>query len=307
MRQSACNMSGRLSLVAALAIIWVAYAQFPPRRDDHFMRRKIFRIIDLREKINLPLAWGQEESGLRELYSADPSTDQSPYSNREGIVAALIKGFQENKYVGYNPRNLAQEMHFSQFETYSKKLISGSSGEGGGGGVDTLSGPDEFQDDFGSGGMGGEDITDDFGTGTIDAPNPTDTTAFVDETKGAPKYLRFYRSKIAIIEDRIFDKNRSDIYYDVQYLCLYRVDPAGKMPEEIVVCFKYKEVMDVLDDTQWRNPHNDAEDRSMREILELRRFSSTIVNVSGNESTTVLDAERRRQQMIEYEHHLWTY
>ncbi|MDW8088410.1 MAG: hypothetical protein RMJ49_01500 [Bacteroidia bacterium] len=300
-------MLSRLGLAAVVAAISVAYAQFPPRREDHFMRRKIFRIIDLREKVNFPLAWGQEEAGLRELYSTDPSTDQSPYSNREGLVAALVKGFQENKYVGYNPRNLAQEMHFSQFEAYSKKLISSSGGESAGGGADTLSGADEFQDEFGAGGMGGEDIADDFGAGTIDMAATTDTTAVIDETKGAPKYLRFYRSKIAIIEDRIFDKNRSDIYYDVQYLCLYRVDPAGKMPEEIVVCFKYKEVMDVLDDTQWRNPHNDAEDRSMREILELRRFYSTIVNVSGNESITVLDAERRRQQMIEYEHHLWTY
>jgi hypothetical protein len=65
--------------------------------------------------------------------------------------------------------------------------------------------------------------------------------------------------------------------------------------------------MDVMDDTQWRNRANDAEDRSVREIIELRRFSSYVARVSGDEPKTLIESELRRQQMIEFEHHLWTY
>ncbi len=126
-------------------------------------------------------------------------------------------------------------------------------------------------------------------------------------SKDAFPYIKYYRTLARFIEDRIFDKNKSDMYYDIQYFCLVRVDPKGALPDEDAVCFRYKDVMDVMDDTQWRNRANDAEDRSVREIVELRRFSSYVTIVSGDVVNTLNQAELRRQQMIEFEHHLWTY
>lgn len=149
--------------------------------------------------------------------------------------------------------------------------------------------------------LGGDDLG-----GDIDAAPTADAGVTPKAEQGFP-YLKYYRTKVQLIEDRIFDKNRSDMYYDIQYLCLIQVDPKGALPDEPAVCFRYKDVMDVMDDTQWRNRANDAEDRSMRETIELRRFNSYVTVVSGEESRTLNEAELRRQQMIEFEHHLWTY
>jgi hypothetical protein len=66
-------------------------------------------------------------------------------------------------------------------------------------------------------------------------------------------------------------------------------------------------VIAVLDETQWKNKFNDAEDRSIREIFDQRIFNSLVMNSSQTKSNGPRDAETRRQQMIEFEHHLWSY
>ncbi len=287
-----------------IVIAWVAmlYAQFPPRTDDHFWRKKVVITLDLREKVNVPIESGQEGFQLYTNYSTDPITDKSPYPNREGFVAALLKGYKEGKLVGYDPRNLSRQVSFEVFDDYSRRTEQGGAptegeGEGGEGGGDELGG-----DEFGGDEFGGDDLTsDDPGAA------PGEQTSRTPSSKDAFPYIKYYRTLARIIEDRIFDKNKSDIYYDIQYICLVRVDPKGALPDEDVVCFRYKDVMDVLDDTQWRNRTNDAEDRSVREIIELRRFSSYVTIVSGNVVNSLNEAELRRQQMIEFEHHLWTY
>jgi len=90
------------------------YAQFPPRTDDHFWRKKVVITLDLREKINVPLESGQADKKLYTNYSTDPITDKSPYSNREGFIVALIKGFKEGKFVGYDPNNLSRQVSFEE-------------------------------------------------------------------------------------------------------------------------------------------------------------------------------------------------
>lgn len=276
------------------------YAQFPPRVEDHFWRKKVVLTIDLREKLNLLIERGQEGYRLYTNYSTDPITDKSPFSNREGAIVALLKGFKDGKFVGYSPKNLSQQVSFEEFDARSRRIESG--GEAVEGGEEGMGGEDDFGgDDFGGDEFGADDLG-----GGIDAAPTAEGAATPSSEKGFP-YLKFYRTKLRIIEDRIFDKNRSDMYYDMQYLCLVQVDPKGALADEDAVCFRYKDVMDVMDDTQWRNRANDAEDRSMREIIELRRFYGYVTVVSGDESRTLNEAELRRQQMIEFEHHLWTF
>jgi len=285
-----------------VVLLWAAtlYAQFPPRTDDHFWRKKVVITLDLREKINVPLESGQEGYQLYTNYSTDPITDKCPYPNREGFIVALLKAYKDGKIVGYDPQNLSRQVSFEGFDAYSRKIDSG--GEGGVGG-EVEEGADEFgADEFGADEFGGEELSaDDPGAA------PGEQAIRTPSSKDVFPYIKYYRTLARIIEDRIFDKNKSDMYYDVQYLCLVRVDPKGALPDEDAVCFRYKDVMDVMDDTQWRNRANDAEDRSVREILELRRFSSYVTIVSGVVSNTLNEAELRRQQMIEFEHHLWTY
>jgi hypothetical protein len=279
----------------------VMYAQFPPRTEDHFWRKKVVITLDLREKINVPLESGQADKKLYTNYSTDPITDKSPYSNREGFIVALLKGFKEGKFVGYDPNNLSRQVSFEEFDAKSRRIEQGGGGEVGedmGGGADEFGGDEFGGDDLGGGDeLGADDI----------ASAPTEQPVLTPSAKQAFPYIKYYRTLARIIEDRIFDKNRSDMYYDIQYLCLVRVDPKGALPDEDYICFRYKDVMDVMDDTQWRNRANDAEDRSVREIIELRRFSSFVTIVSGDVANTLNEAELRRQQMIEFEHHLWTF
>ncbi|MDW8134993.1 MAG: hypothetical protein RMJ66_08025 [Bacteroidia bacterium] len=288
-----------LGLLVWGGAIGAAYAQFPPRVDDHFWRKKVVLTIDLREKLNLPIEAGQAGYRLYTNYSTDPITDKSPYANREGAIVALLKGFKDGKFVGYNPKNLSQQVSFEEFDARSRRIEGGGEApaEGEEGGMEEDVGGDEFAAED----MGGDDLG-----GGIDAAPTSDAAGTPKAEQGFP-YLKYYRTKIQLIEDRIFDKNRSDMYYDIQYLCLIQVDPKGALPDETAVCFRYKDVMDVMDDTQWRNRANDAEDRSMREIIELRRFNGYVTILSGEESRTLNEAELRRQQMIEFEHHLWTF
>ncbi|MCX7764440.1 MAG: hypothetical protein N2253_06075 [Bacteroidia bacterium] len=297
------QMRMRVSILTIFCLglgLQALYAQFPPRVDDHFWRKKVVLTIDLREKLNTPIERGQEGYRLYTNYSTDPITDKSPYSNREGAIVALLKGFKDGKFVGYSPKNLSQQVSFEDFDARSRRIEAG--GEAVDTGEEEMAGSDEFGgDEFATDEFGGEDLG-----GGIDAAPTAEGAATPSAEKGFP-YLKYYRTKLRIIEDRIFDKNRSDMYYDMQYLCLVQVDPKGALADEDAVCFRYKDVMDVMDDTQWRNRANDAEDRSMREIIELRRFNGYVTVVSGEESRTLNEAELRRQQMVEFEHHLWTF
>ncbi|MCX7605678.1 MAG: hypothetical protein N2170_00225 [Bacteroidia bacterium] len=285
-----------------LLLTSLAYAQFPPRVEDHFWRKKVVLTIDLREKFNASIESGQEGYRLYTNYSTDPITDKSPYANREGIIVALLKGFKDGKFVGYSPKNLSRQVSFEEFDSRSRRIEAG----GETGGTEGEEGGFGGEEDFGGDDFGGDEFAGDDLGGGIDAAPTTDAATTPSSDQGFP-YLKYYRTKLRIIEDRIFDKNRSDMYYDMQYICLVQVDPKGALADEDAVCFRYKDVMDVMDDSQWRNRANDAEDRSLREIIELRRFYGYVTVVSGEESRTLNEAELRRQQMIEFEHHLWTF
>ncbi len=290
---------GTMRYFVVLAGLAIVQAQFPPRTDDHFWRKKVVITLDLREKINVSLESGQEGYQLYTNYSTDPITDKSPYSNREGFIVALVKAFKEGKFVGFDPKNLSRQMSFEEFDSYSRRIE-----QGGGEGIGPQEGEGVDSEEFEGGEFMDEGMDVEEGVG---GPVGADASGRTPSSKDAFPYIKYYRTLARFIEDRIFDKNKSDMYYDIQYLCLVRVDPKGALPDEDAVCFRYKDVMDVMDDTQWRNRANDAEDRSMREIIELRRFSSYVTIVSGDVVNTLNQAELRRQQMIEFEHHLWTF
>lgn len=273
-------------------------AQFPPRVEDHFWRRKVVNKIDLTEKVNQPLV--MKESPLYNQYHKD--------MDKKGIVVALMEGLKESKYIAYNTDSLDKSLDYNQVMAIlaeargDKKATDAGAGSGDdeGEGFDDMSG-----DDAGADAGGG---TDEWGFGGDFAeestPAPTDPISMGGGDEYAPleNYLLF-------VEDRIFDKNKSDMVYDIQYVQIYFVDPGGVLRDRAICTFKYSEIMDLLDNTQWKNKFNDAEYRSMREIFELRLFNSYIVNVSNvNFGVNSLEeAQYRKEQLIEFEHHLWSY
>lgn len=277
----------------------------PPRREDHFWRRRVLMRVDLREKINRPLIRNEIRESAA-MYA--PST--SEYGNRRGVVRALLDGLQDLKYAGYVPDSLDAPRTYDEVISDLQRLVGGAANqttpeggepatpEGGGGEEDPFGGDDFGGDDFGFGdedmGGGGDlDVAD--GGATANQGNLEDLLA------GANFILEF-------VEDRIFDRNKSDMYYDIHYIRIIWVDPEGIYPYDVpLVSLRYEEVVDVLEDTQWKNWYNDSENRSMKEVFELRLMHGFIVDVSGAQSRTTDEAEKRRQQMIEFEHHLWEF
>jgi len=277
-----------------------------PRKEDHFWRQRVLNRIDLREKINSPL-----------IYKEMPFyTDNGETTQNEGIVTALLDGLKEGKYNAYDPDSLTKPLSYEdvirRFRELEGTLTAADSELGEaeeGSDFFDFNGEDDFSfdegeggdDPFGSDDGGGDPFGEDpFGMAMPDSALEDDPVQQNDDFTSLESVMQF-------VEDRIFDKVRSDMVYDILYLELIWTDVGGLLPEEKLCVFQYDEVVTALEDAQWKNRFNDAEMRSLREIFDFRLFHSYIVNLGGQGVRRLSEAEERRQKLIEFEHHLWSY
>ena len=268
-------------------------SRIPPRVEDHFWRRKVVNRIDLEEKINKPL----REVESRSIYGPD---DYAAFGERDGIVMALINGLKSGKYLAYHPDTLQKALTYDEVLAWANKIKGDEPADNWGGGEEGDefdAGGDSGGDEFGM--EGGDEFGDEMPEGDS---APGAGKGGDDEFDTTP-----FETVIEFIEDRIFDKNRSDMVYDIQYIRLVWVDISETLPDKNFVCFRYSDILDTMEDTQWKNKFNDAEYRNLREIFELRMFNSVIYNVSGRVSNSLEEADFRRSQLVEFEHHLWQY
>lgn len=273
-------------LLAGMAMELVAQipgSRIPPRKDDHFWRRKVINRIDLTEKINEPLTYAE----LPGIYGSPD------FGETNGIVVALVNGLKSGKYLAYHPDSLNKSLTYEDVvqraqicngvnepweeEPYEEDPFELEEMEVEGDGLEEESGWN-----FPSASSGNSGREEDF--------------------QVAP-----FETALEFIEQRIFDKNRSAMVYDIQYIRLVWVDPGETLPDKNFICLKFSDVLEVLEDTQWKNRFNDAECRNMREIFEERIFNSYVTNVSGRGVRTLQESDYRSNQMLEYEHHLWSY
>ncbi len=281
----------------------MAWAQFPPREEDHFWRRKVVNRIDLEEKINRPLI--QRESGY---YQGGLRADTLGPQQKDGLVVALIKGLMDGHYTAYEPDDPTQQLDSREVIDRIDEPSSSSSSEAAV--IDSAEAAvrpedgalppmdDPFVDPFAP-------VVEAF-TDTV-APSPGSGAPLDFDTEGRMPDTAPFESVIQFVEDRIFDKNRSDLVYDIQYIELIWVDPYGQLEDKPLCTFRYEEVLGILEDTQWKNRFNDAQYRSMREVFEMRLFHSYMIDISGQGIQSLSEAEYRRQQLLEFEHHLWSY
>ena len=264
-----------------------------PRIDDHFWRRKVHYRLDLKEKINDPMMKAESQ-----LYLPSEGVHEGNFANTRGIVYALLAGHERGDYEGYNPDSLEVARTFMEVKNMMKSLqATEGSGAADGAGKEAT---EELSDE-------GDDFGDDFG-GDEDATASVSGDALPsgegDDYKKLFLPLTFV---LDIVENRIFDKNKSDMYYDIQYIRLHYIDPAGQLRDRPVVAYKYEHVKDVLNSTQWKNRFNDSEYRSLQEIFELRLFNGYNIEISGINMQTIDEGDKRNQQMLEFEHHLWEF
>lgn len=277
-------------LLVALVASMGAFAQIPgtdipPRTDDHFQRNLVVNRIDMGEKINQPMVLAQDAS----LYA------QGSYSETQGLIAALFNGLKSGKYLAYSADSLNKSLTYEDVVSVIQDIYG-----------DSPEDPDFIEDPF-------FEETDEFmfEEGDID---PEGSNVFGEEFGSANSNdfegdfdRSAFESVIEFIENRIFDKNRSAQIYDVQYIRMVWVDPGETLPDQNVICFKYSDVLETLEDCQWFNKYNDAEHRNMREIFEDRLFNGYVTNVSGRGVRTLDDAAFRQNQMLDFEHNLWSY
>lgn len=275
------------ALSAGQLLAQIPGTNIPPRTDDHFQRNLVVSRIDLNEKINKPLVAATDGS----LYTS------GRYPETNGIVAAIVNGLKSGKYLAYDPDNLTRSLTYEDVVQIAQDKDKSEDIE------EEIIDDEEIWDDTEI----MEDVsTDESGNEEGDQLNGGGGSGSTAMAEGdfsiAP-----YESVLEIIENRIFDKNRSAEVFDVQYIRLVWVDPAETLPDENFICVKFSDVLETLEATQWKNAFNDAEDRNMREVIEERIFNSFVINVSGRGVRTLNDAEFQRNKLLDFEHNLWSY
>ena len=267
-------------------------AQYTVRESDHFWRKRIVNRISLEEKINRPLVHHE---------SAYYGTD-GEYPEKNGLIMSLINGLKQGKYLAYHPEDWSKTMSYQELEERMKEFELALVGEDNWGDDDEPF--EEIEDEFSTSGdrltedewafvSAGEDETEVVSQTPVEVPIQIDYSA--------------YEQVIHMAEDWIFDKGRSELKKSIAFFEIIWVDPTGVLPEKVLGRFKWKEVEEQLDQTQWKNRFNDGHTRSMKEIFVLRLFHGFMINVGGEPVADLMEAERHRQKLIEFEHNLWSY
>lgn len=302
-------------------------------------RKRVLMRVDLKSKLNEPL---QSVAFQNDVSVYNQSTD-GYYRNTKGMMLAILNAYLNSKgtaeaFAAYNPDTLDREISMDQVKKMLKersneyykeiaakalveesgKIEEGDSGSAEEGGGDDFGGFGDFGDfggdDFGgdlSGFGTGDDLSSDAGTADVAGTDAGSAAAGSDggfkqaylESKGETYYPIF-----EIVEDRIFDRSKSSMYYDKLYIRIFHVQPQSTGTEMRPVCaFRFSDVKNILANCMWKNPNNDAEARNALEILDSREFDAMILNLSGESVSSIQVAEKRRIQLVEYEHHLWQY
>ena len=260
----------------------------PPRVDDHFQRNLVINRIDLTEKINAPLV-ATTDGGI---YA------NSRYPETNGLIQALVNGLKSGKYLAYDPDNLTRSL------TYEDVVVKAQSKTGDVEIEDPSEDPEIWMEEEGDYPLEGDELNGEV-NGTVQwqqGGTPNGGGADDEDFSLAP-----FETVLEFIENRIYDKNRSDLVNEIQYIRMVWVDPGEVLPDDNFICLKFSDVLETLEATQWKNAFNDAEDRNMREIFEERIFNSIVLNVSGHGSRTLNDAEFQRNKLVEFEHNLYSY
>jgi gliding motility associated protien GldN len=131
--------------------------------------------------------------------------------------------------------------------------------------------------------------------------------------------------QMQIMEDVIFDKRRSRLYYDIQAIRLQAFDQNTNTYKDIG-WFKYLDLEKLFrnhpDEAMWFNRYNTAENKNYADAFLLRLFHGTIDKVENPDNDRIEDVYARNgrpykeaiwameweeMRLMEREHNLWEY
>jgi gliding motility associated protien GldN len=140
-------------------------------------------------------------------------------------------------------------------------------------------------------------------------------------------YLPRQMYQLRLMEDVIFDKRRSRLYYDVQAIQL--IVPGAEtntQVDEYLGWFKYKDLERVFRNhpqkAVWFNRQNTAQNKNFADAILLRLFRGSIWKIENPDDATIYDiyvgsgrpykeavwaTEWAEMQLMEKEHNLWEF
>jgi gliding motility associated protien GldN len=159
------------------------------------------------------------------------------------------------------------------------------------------------------------------------SPNTSPDEWKQDNSVGKPQYAQpLHLSQLRIVEDMIFDKRRSRLYYDIQSITLiFPLDKGNPKGGDLdIVTLKYKDLVQVFrnhpDEAIWFNRQNTAENKNYEEAFLLRLFHGIIWKVENPNNWSIDDVysdrpynekvwarEWEEMRLMEKEHNLWEY
>jgi gliding motility associated protien GldN len=226
------------------------------READVFWEKRVWRVIDFKEKINLPFA-----------YPKLP------------LAQVLIDAVKSGEVTAFNPLDDEFKIPYTLDEVNGKLYR-----------VDTIS---------------------------IFDPDTYEETRTPVESSFDPVWV----TKLWIKEDWIFDEETSTILVRIVGIAPVRelVDEASGLVigDELMFWLHYPSMRDYLASKPVFNNFNDAVRLSWEDVFEMRKFSSYIIKESNVYDRTVenyatgidavLESERLKQKIFQFEHELWEF
>ena len=261
---------------------------------DIMYKKRLWRRMDLREKQNRPFfAYNNEIS--KHIIEAVKAGVLFPYKNDSLETRMSKEEFLENLKMPGVDAGLTEEEKAMGF---SEEDDAGWGGDGWG---------DEESAD-------GGDAWGEEGAG--------------DASEGASSSDEYFFANnvvlLEIMEDWVFDKRRSRLFYDIQSISLKL--PAENFDsglEKTIGTFKYKDLDNLFrsmpEEAIWFNPQNSAEHKNLADAFMLRLFSARLIKVSNPEDDYIADiynrtpkdgliaSQRIEEELLELEHELWEY
>lgn len=280
------------TLLVCIGISFVP-AQPQVRPEDHFWRKRVVNRISLIEKVNRPLVYHESA-----FYDGD-----GQYTETEGIVKSLVNGLKQGKYFAYHPEDWKKTMDYnavtSRMREFDQALLVDGEDWGDEDVSDNFTTPDQSE--------WGEEWVYEESSQEWGSPFEKDPQTDPVVSEQVPLDFAPYEEVIHMVEDWIFDKNTAAMVYQIDFFEVIWVDPTGTLPEKVLARFMWKDVKGQLNQTKWKSRFNDATSLSIAKAFELRIFNGIMINVSGNPIISLQEAARRRQELVEFEHHLWSY
>jgi len=261
----------------------------PIPRYEQLYKKRVWRRIDLKEQQNKPFFAFNNEITKIIIQEVKKGTLQ-PYLNDDSLKTKM------------------------SMEDFLKKLTPP--------GLDEEE-DDGFGDGFGDDGFGDDGFGDDgFGDdGFGEDPFGGDDE---EEEEVSNEFLPLQITLLEIMEDIIFDKRRSLVYYDIQSIKM--TIPASEFETGVsvdVATFKWKDLSRVFrnlpGEAIWFNRQNSAEHRNLADAFDLRLFSSRLVKVDNPRNDYIVDIYNKslkegllasywlEMELMEKEHNVWEY